>query len=323
VPYDGHFTVAGGAQLYLRPTPTTAAVGAEPAVYVHGLAGASTNWTDFAAALAPWLDGTAIDLPGYGRSGPAPGFDYSIAAFARVVIGYLDQRDAGPVHLFGNSMGGSISIRVAAERPDLVRTLTLISPAVPDLRLRRPGTDAGLAPLLFLPGIDALLRRRLGALAAEERVRGIIDVCFAHPDRVPPNRLAEAVAAAAEREHTRWAMDAFSESTRGLVRFYLGAGRRSAWRLMQRIQAPTLVVWGTADKLVDVALAPRVARTIPNARLLVLPDTGHVAQIEEPLITARAFLALRADTSAAATLPDTAGDQRFGGPATTSADVGT
>ena len=77
----------------------------------------------------------------YRRSGPAPGWTYSIDTLARVVIAYLGDRSRGPVHLFGNSMGGSICLAVASERPDLVRTLTLISPAVPDLRLHRPGTD--------------------------------------------------------------------------------------------------------------------------------------------------------------------------------------
>ena len=90
---------------------------AEPALYVHGLGGASTNFTDLADLLSPWLDGHAIDLPGFGRSGPPPRRDYSIAAHTRLVIDYLEQSGRGPVHLVGNSMGGAISIQVAARRP--------------------------------------------------------------------------------------------------------------------------------------------------------------------------------------------------------------
>ena len=70
------------------------------------------------------------------------------------------------------------------------------------------------------------------------------------------------------------------------------------WTLAPRITAPTLVVWGTDDKLVTVRKAPRTAQLIPRARLLVLPRTGHVAQMERPGTVARAVLGMweRADT---------------------------
>jgi pimeloyl-ACP methyl ester carboxylesterase len=58
------------------------------------------------------------------------------------------------------------------------------------------------------------------------------------------------------------------------------------------VQAPTLLVWGDRDRLVDVAIAPRAAATYPDARLLVLPGVGHVAQMERPETVARAFLGM-------------------------------
>lgn len=292
-PWPGAATTAAQAHVYVRHTPATAD-GAEPALYVHGLAGSSTNWTDLAARLAPWLSADAIDLPGFGRSGPAPRGNYSIAAFARVVIAYLERRDRGPVHLVGNSMGGAVCLRVAALRPDLVRTLTLISPAVPDLRVRREGSDPLLA-LLIVPGAGTVVERRMNRLGAEQRARGLIAVCFADPARVSDRRLAEAADEVRERWELPWASQAFTRSLRGIVVNYLTATSVSSWRLLARIQAPTLVVWGQQDRLVDVALAPRVARTVPDARLLVLPDVGHVAQLEDPDITARAILRLVED----------------------------
>ncbi len=115
---------------------------AEPAVFVHGLGGSATNWTDLMDLLAsgpqpaPALAGEAVDLPGFGFSpAPADG-DYSIDAKARAVIEFIEQRRRWPVHLIGNSLGGSVAVRVAGRRADLVKTLTLISPALPDLRPR-------------------------------------------------------------------------------------------------------------------------------------------------------------------------------------------
>jgi pimeloyl-ACP methyl ester carboxylesterase len=290
-PWPGEEIAVGRSRIFLRRTPSSDPT-AEPALYVHGLGGASTNFTDLADLLSPWLAGEAIDLPGFGRSGPPPDRDYSIAAHARLVTGYLEQSGRGPVHLVGNSMGGAISIRVAANRPDLVRTLTLVSPAVPDLRPRR-GSD-WLLPLLLVPGIGPRAVARLDAIPPERRARGLIELCFAHPELVPANRLAEAAEEIAHRRGYPWAAEAMLRSFRGLVLSYLVGGNGSAWRLLSRIEAPAVVIWGELDRLVDVSNAPRVAAAMPDASLLVLPDVGHTAQLEDPVSTARAILGLLA-----------------------------
>ena len=294
-PWPGRTVRVAGGALHVRHTPGPE--GGEPALYLHGLGGQATNWTDLAALLAGHLDAEAVDLPGFGRSDPAAGGDYSLRGHARVVIGYLAQRGCGPVHLFGNSMGGAIAIMVAAARPDLVRTLTLISPAVPDLDPRN--REERMMPLLLLPGIGRVAERRLAATDPAVRVRQVLELCYGNPSLVPPERLAEAVEDARQRAGQPWQMTAFIRSLRGLVGGYL-PGARSLWRFAARIQAPTLVVWGDRDKLVNVRVAPRTARTIPGARLLVLPGVGHVAQMEDPLAVARAFLALREDTATGA-----------------------
>ena len=67
--------------------------------------------------------------------------------------------------------------------------------------------------------------------------------------------------------------------------------------MARSVQAPTLVIWGDKDRLVHVSLAPRTAAAIPDARLLVLADIGHTAQLENPETTARAVLALLHDAA--------------------------
>ncbi|HEX8080363.1 MAG TPA: alpha/beta hydrolase [Jatrophihabitans sp.] len=291
VPWPATEVRLGEVALNVRHTPS-ANPDAPPALYLHGLSGASTNFTDLADLLSPWLDGQALDLPGFGRSGPPPRRDYSIPAQSRLVIAYLEQSGRGPVHLVGNSMGGTIAIQVAANRPDLVRTLTLVSPAVPDLRPKK-GSDR-MMPLLLVPGLGYRVLDRLDQIPPERRVRALIELCFAHPERVPANRLAEAVAELEIRRGYPWSGEALLRSLRAVVRSYLTLGPRSSWYALSQIQAPAVVVWGQLDRLVDVANAPRVARTLPDASLLVLPDIGHTAQLEDPVSTARAILALLA-----------------------------
>ena len=290
-PWPGERVRIDGVDLMVRRTPGPAG-GGEPALFVHGLGGASTNWTDYAGLLATRLDSEALDLPGFGRSGPSPR-GYSMAEHARVVVAYLEHRGAGPVHLVGNSLGGVVSVLVAAARPDLVRTLTLVSPAMPYLRPRL-GSDVAM-PLLLVPGIGRLAQKRVDSLPPERRAAGMIRICFAHPEAVPANRLREAVQDMAARKEMPWSGQAFRSSLSGLTRSYLTVGPHSVWTRARQVRAPALVVWGTEDKLVPVAVAPRTAAEIPDSRLLVLPDVGHVAMLEAPETTARATLALIED----------------------------
>jgi pimeloyl-ACP methyl ester carboxylesterase len=290
-PYPGVSTLIDGRGVLVRATAAQSATAErEPALYVHGLGGSSTNWTDLAALLAGYLDGQAIDLPGFGGSDPARSNDYSLQAHARVLARAIETRGRGPVHVLANSLGGAICVLLAADRPDLVKTLTLISPAMPDLRPRRG--PALLIGAYALPGLRPLLDSRAGRLSAEERVRGVLEICFADPSLVPPARMAEAVAEQQRQLSMPWMNAAFAGSVRGLVRSYLRSGRRSLWGAAARITAPTLVIWGAQDRLVDVRLAGRTAATIRGARLSVLPQVGHTAHLEAPEQTARLVLGL-------------------------------
>jgi pimeloyl-ACP methyl ester carboxylesterase len=292
----GHHVQIGAARVHVRATPTDDP-DAEPALFVHGLGGSAPNWTDFAALLRHRLAIDAIDLPGHGRSAPAVDDDYSPQAYANIVIGYLEQHGRGPVHLVGNSMGGAVSILVASRRPDLVRTLTLISPAVPDNRARvYPLRYDPRMAALAIPGLGGVAMRKMAALPPETRVAGTIALCFADPKRYPPERMREAVAEAKVRQAMPWSGPAFLRSVRGLAVSQTLRGR-TGWATIRSITAPTLVLWGDTDRLVAPDLAPYVAAAIPDSRLLVLENIGHTAMMEDPVSSARAMLALLEDAA--------------------------
>jgi pimeloyl-ACP methyl ester carboxylesterase len=286
--WPGEQVTAGGVTLHVRRTP-----GPSPtAVYVHGLGGSATNWTDLAGQLSGHAGGIAVDLPGFGRSEPIAGFTYSLEAQLDVLERFLRGLDLGPVHLFGNSMGGAISMLYAARFPERVRTLTLISPAVPDLRPRLNRLSDPRLPLLMLPVLGPRVRQALATMPPRERAMQLVRLCFADPSRIPEARLAEAESEAAERAAMRWAATALSLSAVGLFRAWLAPKSKSLWTIAPRLTMLTLVVWGTEDKLVTVRKAPRLASLLPHARLLVLPRVGHVAQMERPVTVARAVLGM-------------------------------
>lgn len=305
-PWPGREVRLDGAVTYVRETPATAP-GAEPALYVHGLGGSSQNWTDLAGLLADRLAGQAIDLPGFGRS--EPGRRYTIGSFAKRVVRWIEHSGRGSVHLFGNSLGGAISVHVAAARPDLVRTLTLISPALPFLDFRR-SLQGRMLPLLAIPRGERLAAWRLAQLAPEVMTQQVMEACVADVSRISEQRRREALEEIRVRYETEHYAAAYVRTFRGLVSSFLRSylpGSGSLWRLARAIQAPTLVIGGRHDRLVDVRVAPQAARVIPDSRLLMLNGVGHVAQLEVPRVVARAVLGLLAETGDSAARSDMAG----------------
>ena len=290
-PWPPRKVVVDGTMFHVRDTPPTTSQ-AEPAVYVHGLGGSSQNFTDVAGLLADRFDAQAFDLPGFGYSDPSE--RYSITAFADRLITLLDHEDRGPVHLMGNSLGGSISGRVAALRPDLVRTLTLVSPAMPFLDLRRTA-QGPLVPLLALPRADRLFAWGMARMSVEQMAEEVLRACFGDTSRVSAQRRAEAIEEIRLRHTVAHYPQAYLGTLRGIASNFIRAylpGMNSQWRLAARISAPTLIIGGLGDKIVDPRVPAQVAKVIPDSRLLILPRVGHVAQMEVPRIVARAVLGM-------------------------------
>lgn len=320
--WPGRKVTSGGVTLHVRETPHAPAGrfgspdprGPEvpTVVFVHGLGGSATNWTDLAAGLSARVRGLALDLPGFGRSDPPAGGDYSVAAHADAVLCFLAGRGES-VHLVGNSLGGAVALLVAARRPELVRTLTLVSPAVPDLRpsLSRLG-DARMA-LAALPVVGARARAELAAQAPRERLARSMRLCYGDADQVSPAAFDLAAGEATERATLPWATTALEQSFAGLVSAWFAPRTRSLWTAASRVRVPTLVVWGEQDRLVSVRKARRTTEALPAGRLLRLAGVGHVAQMERPTLVARAVLGLF-DAAEAGTWTAGSGEDVLGHP---------
>ncbi|MGH3980882.1 MAG: alpha/beta fold hydrolase, partial [Pseudonocardiaceae bacterium] len=177
LPWPGRVVRSGGVALHIRDTPGPP--GGALAVYVHGLGGSATNFTDVAALIGTQLPGMAVDLPGFGRSEPSDGFDYTPDAHAAALGDFLAGLGRGPIHLVANSMGGAVALLLAAARPEIVRTLTLISPAVPDLRVNMRRLSDPRYALAFLPVLGPRVRRRLAAMSPAQRTEQMLRLCFA------------------------------------------------------------------------------------------------------------------------------------------------
>lgn len=285
-----------GLTLPVRSRPPADAPGRAlpPALFVHGLGGSSQNWSELMERLADVVDAEALDLPGFGDAPPPEDGDYSITGYARVVIRYLDAAGRGPVHLVGNSMGGAVVTRVAAVRPDLVRTLTLVSPALPELRPQRTAVPTAL---LAVPGVVSFFARATRDWTPERRTREVLALCYGDPARVTSEGFALAAAEYERRLELPYFWEVMARSARGIVDAYTLGGQHSLWRQAEKVLAPTLLVYGMRDQLVSIRMARRASKAFRDSRLLTLLEAGHVAMMEDPDAVARAFRALLADTA--------------------------
>jgi pimeloyl-ACP methyl ester carboxylesterase len=244
--------------------------GDPPIVFVHGLAGSWRNWLEnmphFPAAGHRVV---ALDLPGFGSS-DMPDEKISIPGYGRLVDALLDHLGLGPCVLVGNSMGGFIAAEVAIQFPARVQRLVLVSAAGLTIEYQRH--ERILGALRFgrraLMVWGGFLGARSDALARRPRSRELLlRLVAAHPDRLPGPLVSEQVRAAG----TAGFVDAYDALTDYPIRARLA-----------EIACPTLIVWGTEDRLVPVRDAEEFERLIPDARKVVWPDTGHTAMLERP-----------------------------------------
>lgn len=278
--WPGRLVGAGDHEVFVRSAP--APDDAEPALCVHGLEGSSRNWTDLIDLLRSRLACEAMDLPGFGDSPPRPDGRYTIAALAQTVIALIGKHGK-PVHLIGNSLGGAVCVKVAATRPDLIRTLTLISPALPD---SRPRMDLLRFPVMSLPRLGTRIVKQYQVLPPERRVADVITTCYGDPALFQQARFATEVTELTRRDELGYAASVLVGSVRTLTAEFVRKGRHSAWRDAAKVTAPTLVIYGSRDRLVDARMAGRAAHQFADARVVVLPRTGHVAHMEHPDVVA-------------------------------------
>jgi pimeloyl-ACP methyl ester carboxylesterase len=250
---------------------------------VHGLGGSHLNWLSVAPQLAERHHVYALDLPGFGRS-PLAGRRSSIAANVDVLTRVLASMSDGPIVLIGNSMGGLLSIAVAAMHPNLVAGLVLVDPAVPAPRSWRPRFDQVTRRFLaaaFMPSWGARrVGRAVAALGPEQLVSETLRLCSADPSRIEQVVVDAHIALEAERLAQAGWQEPFYAATKSLVRVL--ALKRRVERWMRSVSAPTLLVHGDEDRLVRVEAARAVAALRPDWEYHEFAGAGHVPMMEVP-----------------------------------------
>ena len=281
--------------------------GGEPQLLVHGLGGSSVTWVEVLAGLGDYGPVAAVDLPGFGRTRAVSEDPLTVRGYVDFVLEVADALGWDRFTLHGNSMGGLIATFLAARRPERVERLVLVSPALPPrtpLHLAVPtrATIDGMLPIATSSltaaalGVVGLAGPGLGA----RRNRALLRLIYPDPDGVDRRVLSLMAAdfAQDDQDDARGRRRALLTALRSIAQLWTDP--RRAWRAIDRVEAPTLVLGGTADALVPARVLRTVLARRPDWTGRVLDDRRHALMLEDPATYLEEFARWHEATSRAA-----------------------
>jgi pimeloyl-ACP methyl ester carboxylesterase len=234
-------------------------IGAGPLlVFVHGAAADGRMWQPQLAALADEFTVVAWDEPGAGRSSDVPA-GFGLADYANCLAALIGALALGPAHVVGISWGGTVVQELYRRRPESVATLILVDTyagwkgSLPDAEVR--ARRAGVYQTLAAPAEEFDPTLALSGWFAGEPPAGFV-------------ALLEEMAAVVRPESLRQAATIMAE-----------ADERD---LLPCIAVPTLLIWGELDARSPLSVARQFQQAIPDAKLVVIPGSGHVSNLERP-----------------------------------------
>ena len=238
-------------------------------VLLHGFGASLFSWREVTAPLAEMGTVIAYDRPAFGLTerpleweGESP---YSQDAQVELVIGLMDALGVEQAILVGNSAGGTISMLTALKYPQRVQSLILVDPAV----YAGGGAPGWIRPLLGTPQM-----RHLGPLVARQiQTRGpeLVELAWHDPTRLT-SEIMEGYQKPLRVDNWDKALWELTVSSRES-----GLAER-----LSEFDLPVLVITGDDDRIVPTEQSLQLAKEIPNAQLVVIPQCGHVPHEECP-----------------------------------------
>jgi len=235
-----------------------------PLLFLHGIGGDAACWRPQLEAFCGDYRAIAWNMPGYGGSASLP--EMTFPALAEALLRLLDRMNVARVHLVGHSMGGMVAQEFAATRPGRLRSLVLVATSAAFGRTNGDWQRDFLASRL-----GPLDQGRSMADLAPGIVAGLVGEA---PD---PAGVVQAIRSMREVPEATY---------RAALQCLLTFDRRD---VLGRVGVPTLVLAGERDQTAPPAVMERMAARIPQARCLVLPRAGHLANLEQPALFNRAL----------------------------------
>jgi pimeloyl-ACP methyl ester carboxylesterase len=239
-------------------TPNTSTSEKPTVVLIHGFASSLETWSGVAPVLAKTHRVISLDLKGFGWTDRPEG-DYSPDAQARLVVRLMDQRGVNRAAVVAHSWGSSVALSLTMHAPERVTKLALYDAWVYEEQL----------PTFFHWARADAVGEALFGLYYKERADERIALAF-FDKKLVTEKLVESVDDALDRPGT---VAAALAAVRG--QDYADAEQR-----YHKIDKPVLLMWGREDVVTPLRFGERLARDLPNSKLVTYPRCGHFPMIE-------------------------------------------
>lgn len=249
-----------------------------PIILIHGTASSLHTWNDWAKELKKTNRIIRMDLPAFGLTGPNSNADYSIKSYTTFLHQFLEKIKVDKFHLAGNSLGGNIAWNYTAEHPEKVEKLILVDAS--GLPTNKP------QPAIFKMAKTPVLSSLFLYVTPKFFIKKNMKEVYADNTKITNDLVARYHKMALRTGNRQAFID------RAKMDFKLSS--KANLEKLKSIQTPTLLIWGAKDNWIPLkSVGRKMDSVLPNSKLVVLENSGHVPMEENPeksLIVFRKFL---------------------------------
>ena len=259
---DSRFLVIDGSLVHYRVEGE-----GTPLLLIHGAFSSLHTFDNWAGILSDDHQIIRLDLPGFGLSGSMKGHDYSIGAFLKFLVKFLDQLEIDQCDIAGSSLGGWLAWEMALRKPARVNKLVLISSA--------GFMEENNVPLPFKVARTPVLGKVIKYAIKKRVLRKFLNQVFVDQKKVT-DKLVDRYFDLFNREGNP---EAFHLMANGKY--------KSRTNKLKDIKAPTLIIWGEDDSWLPIENGYWFQVCIPDSKLIIYEGVGHIPMEEVPELTAR------------------------------------
>ena len=237
-------------------------------ILLHGVGCSVEFWERNIAALAREHRVFAVDIVGFGRT-DKPEVVYTFELMADFVLDFMNTMDIDKASLVGNSMGGAISLTVAAQAPERVKKIVLVDPV---------GLGRGQSPVMRLMTLPVI-----GNVLTKPGRQGVVrqmQLCLYDPSQASDDFIDRVTAIGTLPGNQRSFLSLLRETAN--IAGVKGGLVASFSALLKKIKIPILLIWGREDRILPVAEGEAAVEGMADVRLHVMDRAGHLPQIDKP-----------------------------------------
>lgn len=236
-------------------------------VLIHGSNASLHTWEQWVAALGKDYRVISLDLPGHGLTGQNPAGVYDNASYVRVVDRLLTKLNIDKAVIGGNSMGGGVSWLFALEHPAKVESLLLIDAS------GQPYAKSGETPLGFRLMRMPVIKEAARFIAPRSIFESSVKTSMSVQSRIDEKLIDR-----------YWELNRYPGNREATMQRFANPKSMtpSTQERLSTIKVPVMIMWGAEDNLIPVSSARWFAQAMPQAKLVIYPNVGHIPMEEIP-----------------------------------------